>query len=232
MTARSMILPCTALGACLMTAGGCGVDHLGVRSVSFSLHPALTDEYALGLDSLPDGLEVPVVQATSGSVDADAIEKRGMVTVSGLPDPPTGYQYMVMMEFAHDEREELPGDESSSGGDGGGHAHGALTSSDGLASGADAEGHHDDEGGLESAGMGMLMSMGEGEWMWMFSPADVDDKPLGTLRQCMVMLMADAMGGMSGMEGIMLLFGEVGADEEEDDGGGEAEGGGGHAHGA
>lgn len=186
--------------ALLVGSAGCGLDNLGVRAVEFNLQPALSADLPVDYDRVG-------AMMASGHVEADVIEGHGTLTVTGLPTPPPGFDYMATLMFAHEEREGLPGHD---------------------AAGADEE-SHDEEEGLENLSLGVLLT-GDGAGSQGFSADGIDDHVLGGLRAAMIMLMPSGMGGMNGMGG-MILFGEVGQDPDAGEGSEPAEGGG-HAHGA
>lgn len=205
LTMRKHLLPlCIALVAMV----GCG-EEPGVRSIMFPLEPTPVLVPPAGIDaSIFAALAV-----SSGSVTADVVEDTGMVMVSGLPALPTDYAYSVMLMFAHEAREGLPG--GGGGGGGGGHAHGALRQALG-------------DGELEAVNVGMLMAgASAGEWMSVFTSEKIDGEELGALRGGMIMLMPPMMGTDPP---VMVLFGDVSMVTSGEEG--AEEGGGGHEHGA
>lgn len=204
LTMRKHLLP---LYIALVAMVSCG-EEPGVRAIMFPLEPTPVLVPPAGIDASI----FAALALSSGSVTADIVEDSGMVMVSGLPALPTDYAYSVMLMFAHEAREDLPG--GGGGGGGGGHAHGALRQALG------------DEDGAVNVGM-LMAGASAGEWMSVFTSADIGDEELGALRGGMIMLMPPMMGTDPP---VMVLFGDVSMVTSGEEG--AEEGGGGHEHGA
>jgi len=176
----------------LWLAGGCGSDHLGVLEVEFALDPA-------PFSALPSGVDGARVAASHGDVRADAVLGLGRVSVVGLPELPAGLSYSVTVGLLHDEREALPGGESTASE---GHAHGALEVA-GRRSGPHATSLHDVTlGDLER-------NLTSGQWLRYFSSEDLLGHPPGGLRACQILL-----AGIEPLPSALLLAGSVGTVEE------------------
>ena len=190
--------------ALLALLTGCGGEP-GVIEIRFPLRPVPVVE-PMSVDA---GL-LAVLSLATGEVSAHVSEESGIVKVQGLPAPPADHDYAVVLVFAHEEREDLPG---ATGEAGHGHSHGALRQALG------------DEGEEPTVEAGLLVSGAEpGTWERPFSPSALGVPSLGALRAALIVLEP-----RDGSAPVMLLHGDVASVDTQASAGAEE---GGHSHGA